>query len=130
MFRSLLLGALCAFSPFLPHTAGASDERVQTSHPYILTATAAIHRYGIWLVAPDHGCRPVRYVVSLHGRRLGFSAPLHAGQGEVVRIGKGFSAGLHALDITGLGCDRPPALARRVLLAKTSPDHSWLAQLP
>jgi hypothetical protein len=124
MVRSLVWGALGAFASLSPVF---SDTFINASHPYVLAATDDAHSYGLWLAAPQHGCRSVRYVVTAHGARLGFTGPLGPGEGAVVRIGRGFVQGEHALAITGVGCGAPPAEARRVRLGKSSPDHAWRA---
>ncbi len=120
MLRSLFWGALGALASMSP---GFTDTSGKTSHPYVLAAIAESHGYGLWLTAPDGGCRSVRYVVTDGGARLGFSRSLRPGEGAVVRIGHGFAQGDHILDIIGVGCDDPPAEARRVRLGKPSPDH-------
>ena len=125
MFRFLSgagLGALASLAPAF------ADPSKAISHPYVLVATAEAHSYGLWIAAPAAGCRSVRYVVTSLGARLGFTGPLGPGDGAVVRIGRGFAQGDHRLVITAIGCNHPPAEARRVLLAKPSPDHAWRAQ--
>lgn len=125
MLHSLVLGGLGALAFMAPAFA---EDVLQGSHAFVLAATADTHSYGLWLAAPQSDCRVARYMVTADGARLGFSAPLGPGEGAVIRIGRGFAIGAHDLTITSLGCISPPAEARRVLLGKSSPDHSWLAR--
>ncbi len=84
--------------------------------------------YGILLAAPKTGCRRVRYRVETLSREfLGHTPPLAPGAVAVVRMGMGFSEGVHPLRITAEGCSVAPALTRRVTLRKASPDHGWRA---
>jgi hypothetical protein len=84
--------------------------------------------YGLLLAAPAEGCRRVRYrVEGADAQPLGQTPPLSPGEIAVVRIGKGFAEGEHTLTIAVDGCRVLPAKARRVTLAKTSPDHGWRA---
>jgi hypothetical protein len=86
--------------------------------------------YGLLLGAPEAGCRRVRYRVETAGQvLLGKTPVLTSGEVAVVRIGNGFSTGAHRLIVTGEGCDKSPALARRVTMRKNSPDHGWRAAL-
>ena len=103
-----------------------ADAPKQSDTDFVLTASSDLRNYGVWVAAPHNCCRVVRYVVASAGRTLGQSTPLRPGDGALIRIGRGFAIGEHVLKVTAIGCDVAPAEARRVLLGKTSPDHSWL----
>ncbi len=93
---------------------------------YRLTSASVARSYGILLVAPEEGCRWVRFrVADARAVHLGQTPPLAPGELAVVRLGKGFTEGDHLLSIDAIGCDARPSATRRVLLAKRSPDHSW-----
>jgi hypothetical protein len=125
MFRSLFVGTLGVAA--LGVSAFADTVSVsRPSYPYVLSATADTHSYGLWLTAPASGARAVRYIVVLDQARLGASPPLRPGEGAVIRIGRGFAEGDHALAITCIGCEVAPPKARRVILGRSSPDHSGL----
>ncbi|MFN6952349.1 MAG: hypothetical protein ACK4NE_07125, partial [Albidovulum sp.] len=53
------------------------------------------------------------------------SPPLAPGELAVIRLGRGFPQGENQVTIASIGCDVPPAEARRVILANTGHDHSW-----
>ena len=85
-------------------------------------------RYGVLIVAPDSGCRRVRFRVQMaDGDLLGLTPPLEPGELAVVRFTRQFAPGDHALTIAADGCDTRPAATRRVTLTKTGPDHGWRA---
>ncbi len=92
--------------------------------PLVLTSASPATSYGVLVMAPDSGCPASRVVVRANGHSWK-SATLAPGQLAVVRMGHGFAAGDHALAIETLGCDQPALAARRVVLAKLSPDHGW-----
>jgi hypothetical protein len=84
--------------------------------------------YGLLLEAPTGACRRVRYSVTSAGAEvLGHTPPLGPGDVAVVRMGRGFAEGDHALTIAADGCADMPVVTRRVTLAKPSPDHGWRA---
>ncbi len=91
---------------------------------YNLASTSERKAYGILVAAPDKGCVRVRYRIETLARVfLGHSPALAPGELFVVRIGHGFAQGHTPLTIIAEGCVTPPALLRRVTLAKSSPDH-------
>jgi hypothetical protein len=93
---------------------------------YRLTSASETRRYGILIAAPDIGCRHVRFRVEDETETyLGQTPPLAPGELAVVRMGRGFSEGVHLLTIAAEGCKTSPAATRRVTLAKRSPDHGW-----
>jgi hypothetical protein len=120
LFFAGIFAVLAATSP------GRAEPQKRSDTEFVLTASSDLRSYGVWVAAPEKGCRVVRYTVASAGRTLGHSPPLRPGDGALIRIGRGFSVGVHLLDVIGIGCDAAPAEARRVLLGKTSPDHSWL----
>jgi hypothetical protein len=91
---------------------------------YPLASVSAGKSYGLLIAAPLTGCTRVRFrVESLARRFLGHTPALAPGEVFVVRIGSGFAEGQTLLRIVAEGCATPPALVRRVTLAKQSPDH-------
>ena len=119
----LFAGACAAFAVSDPVCA---EPQKQSETDFVLTASSDLRSYGVWVAAPDNGCRVVRYVVASAGRTLGHSPPLRPGDGALIRIGRGFAMGDHVLDVTGVGCDFPPETARRVIIGRAGPDHSGL----
>ena len=107
----------------------ALSGQVQADETYILTSISEGRSYGLLVVAPIEGCRAVRYLIREKGRLLGRSPPLAPGELAVVRLGRGFAEGEHRLEIVAAGCSVGNAAVRRVVLAKTSPDHGWRASL-
>lgn len=122
--KALFCAGVCVAIALSGPVSAETQKRSETD--FVLTASSDLRSYGVWISAPAEGCRIVRYVVASAGRTLGHSPPLRPGDGALIRIGRGFAMGDHVLDVTGIGCDDPPAEARRVLLGKSSPDHSWL----
>jgi hypothetical protein len=102
-----------------------SDVPARPVNSYVLVASSETRSYGLWVTAPDEGCKVVRYSVRSGSTLLGRSPPLRPGDGAMIRIGHGFVVGPHVLSVTGTGCSAPPAVTRRVLLGKQSADHSW-----
>lgn len=95
---------------------------------YTLESVSAAKSYGLLLQAPNGDCRRMRYSVrSESAVFLGHTRPLGPGEVAIVRIGRGFSEGGHALTIDAEGCVGWSVKTRRVTLAKPSPDHGWLA---
>ncbi|NJM82775.1 MAG: hypothetical protein HC844_09965 [Tabrizicola sp.] len=95
---------------------------------YRLTSVSDQKAYGLLLAAPAESCKRVSYrVADASGGHLGHTPPLLPGELAVVRMGRGFSEGEHLLRIEARGCAAGPAASRRVVLAKTSPDHGWRA---
>jgi hypothetical protein len=125
----LALAWLALASPTFSETDGDScDPRAcATEVPF---ASTSVHRsYGLLVAAPDTGCRHVRFRIEDDtARLLGQSPPLAPGELAVVRLGRGFPQGRNLVTIASVGCDKPPAAIRRVILAKAGPDHSWRAQ--
>ena len=78
--------------------------------------------YGVYLVAPAKGCAVARYLISGAGVRV-MSRPLRPGQAQMLHLGAGFAPGSHHLRLRSLGCAQAPALLRRVVMRKASPDH-------
>jgi hypothetical protein len=82
---------------------------------------------GLLVTAPEAGCATTRILVEAGGRTLA-SRPLRPGQIAIIRLGPGFAVGDHALTLRGVGCAGSAVFAaRRVVLAKASPDHAWRA---
>jgi hypothetical protein len=69
----------------------------------------------------------VRYRVLAGEESLGQSRPLRPGESGIIRIGKGYFAGDHALQIAAIGCAVLPVNPQIVTLGKASPDHGWRA---
>jgi hypothetical protein len=89
-----------------------------------LTSVSETKSYGLLLAAPAQGCARVRFRVETLARVfLGHTPALAPGELAIVRIGHGFAEGGTELLIAAEGCPSPPALMRRVTLAKRSPDH-------
>ncbi|MFM7445454.1 MAG: hypothetical protein ACKO2N_16355 [Tabrizicola sp.] len=125
MTNALRLAGLCLVfaSPVL---ADASACQSECKTQYQLTSASDTRRYGILIAAPEAGCRHVRFrVADERAVPLGQTPTLAPGELAVVRIGRGFTQGVHLLTIDTLGCDAGPAATRRVTLAKRSPDHGW-----
>jgi hypothetical protein len=105
----------------------------QAEETYLLTSISETRSYGVMVVAPTDGCRAVRYLIRDARGVLGRSPTLGPGEMAVVRLGRGFAAGEHVLRITSSGCagsvGARSVWARRVVLAKSSPDHGWRAGL-
>ncbi len=120
----LFLSAAIAYSEPL------TCERALCTYEVQVASVAADKFYGLLFGAPHGECRQLRYRVETEaGVLLGKSQPLAAGEVAVVRIGTGFSRGVHTLLVTAEGCCEAPILARRVTLRKPSPDHGWRATL-
>ena len=79
--------------------------------------------YGVYIMAAANlRCPFVRYRLTAPGLRVQ-TRPLRAGQAQMLRLGAGFAAGDHLVQIEAIGCDTAPVVARRVVLHKASPDH-------
>ena len=104
----------------------ANDRTCQPSDcrtAFLMSSTSDMRSYGLLLEA-GADCHRVRFRVEMAGQGfLGHTPPLGPGERAVVRMGRGFANGQHLLIITPEGCASAPVLARRVSLAKTSPDH-------
>ncbi len=82
---------------------------------------------GLLVTAPEEGCATTRILAEAGGRTVA-TRPLRPGQIAVIRLGPGFSVGDHAVTLRGVGCAASSHFAaRRVVLAKGSPDHAWRA---
>lgn len=94
-----------------------------------LTSASDRAQYGVLVRSPDQiACQSVQFIVSSDDRGImGRTLPLQAGDVQVVRIGRGFTAGTHDFQIRASGCPVQPEQVRRVRLAKASPDHGWRA---
>lgn len=116
-------GFFLLFPPVLSADPVACVQR-DCRQTYLLASVSERKTYGILIAAPDAGCARVRFRVETQARGfLGHSPPLAPGEVTVVRLGRGFAEGDTALTIVPEGCASPPALMRRVTLAKPSPDH-------
>ena len=128
MTSQFLIAGFCLAFPLI---ATAEDQGCRTSGchmSYSLTSTSETRSYALLIAAPETGCRRVRFrVEGASAGFLGHTPPLGPGELAVVRVGRGFDAGEHELTIAAEGCASPPAAARRVTLAKASPDHGWRA---
>ncbi len=94
-----------------------------------MTSVSTEARYGLLVTSPaDIACGTVRFIVSDPARGVvGTTRALRPGEVQVVRIGQGYAAGAHALQISASGCPVRPSAVRRVRLGKASPDHGWRA---
>ncbi|MFN3575990.1 MAG: hypothetical protein ACK4TJ_03215 [Tabrizicola sp.] len=92
----------------------------------LFASTSDNRSYGLLVAAPETGCDRVRFRIE-HDRAgvLGQSPPLAPGELAVIRLGRGFPQGANRVTIASIGCDAPPAEARRVILANAGHDHSW-----
>lgn len=94
----------------------------------MLNSVSEGRSYGLYLqAAPEEECDWTRYRVMRGGRMLAETPLIRPGQGVVLRLGQGFAPGAHLLEIRAVGCAQPLAALRRVVFAKTSPDHGWRA---
>lgn len=127
MSKSLVAAGL-VLSLSCPPSAGTLPcGRIDCPTTVSLASVSEHRSYGLLLVAPETGCRRVRFRVEEAGVMLGQTPPLDPGELAVVRLGRSFPPGEVRLQILAIGCDRPPAAMRRVTLAKLSPDHGWRA---
>ncbi|MFN7224339.1 MAG: hypothetical protein ACK4MS_09995 [Paracoccaceae bacterium] len=96
-------------------------------YAYTLTSASPGRSYGVLVaLAQDAPCEVVRFRVRSDDRpNLGTTPPLVPGQLAVLRLGKGFDAGEHALLIESSGCAVHPSQTRRVILNRLGHDHSW-----
>jgi hypothetical protein len=127
MSKSLrLAGLVLAF----PLSALAEPPACSSSSCPLAVSFASVSEtrsYGLLITAPETGCRHVRFRVEGEGRFLGQTPPLAPGELAVVRLGRGFPKGHNQVLVAPIGCNRPPAAAWRVILAKIAPDHGWRA---
>jgi hypothetical protein len=121
----LLAGLILAIS--LP--LGAEPCKTRGCPTPVSFASVSDNRsYGLLIVAPDAGCRHVRFrVVDDRAEYLGQSPPLGPGELAVVRLGRGFPQGENLVMVASVGCNASPAVTRRVTFNKTGPDHEWRA---
>jgi hypothetical protein len=132
-FRCLMrkLFLLAGLALALPVSAQPADDDCRAHACSVAVSFASVsdsRSYGLLIAAPDIGCRRVRFRVEGAGEVfLGHTPPLSPGELAVVRLGRGFPAGLNIVTVASVGCDAPPAATRRVVLAKISPDHGWRA---
>ncbi len=126
--KFLVLVGLCLAFPvttFAETPDTCRDEPCSATYRFV--ATSERQGYGLLIAAPDTGCRRVRFRIEGDGRVLGRTPSLKPGELALVRMTRRFAAGAHVLSIAAEGCAAYPAAARRVGLAKTSPDHAWRA---
>lgn len=95
---------------------------------FLLSSTSERVSYGVLVVAPDKGCAAARVTVRAGGGGHWRSATLGPGEIAVVRLGRGFAVGQHALQVGTAGCQGAAFPARRVLLGQASPGHGWRGQ--
>lgn len=123
----LLAGLALAF----PASAQTADDACRTHGCPTAISFASVsdsRSYGLLIAAPDIGCGRVRFRVKGTGEVfLGHTPPLLPGELAVVRMGRGFPAGVNRVTVESVGCEARPAATRRVVLAKVSPDHGWRA---
>ncbi len=93
---------------------------------FLMTSSSETVAYGVLVMAPETDC-PASRVIVRGSAGTWKSGTLQPGQLAVVRMGKGFSQGEHALRIETAGCSGAAFPARRVVLHKQSPDHAWRA---
>ena len=124
MIRSAFLAGVFLSLPAMSAADPAVCLRANCAHDFQLASVSASKSYGLLLAAPKYGCRKVRFRVETASQAfLGHTPPLAPGEVAVVRMGPGFAEGPHALIIAAEGCNAAPSIARRVTLAKLSPDH-------
>jgi hypothetical protein len=87
-----------------------------------LRSSHETRRYALWLEPASPGCAARAHAVTQNGEVRARAVP---GKGILLRIGAGFSPGLHRLDLRSPGCDRPPRVLRQVVLGRQGPDHGW-----
>jgi hypothetical protein len=125
MTNILTWGLLALFVIPIP-TAARPDIAGQMQ--FDLASASGHARYGLLIATPDAvECHSVRFIVRGALGVVGQSQPFVAGDVQVVRIGGGYPAGVHALRISASGCPVHPAVVRGVRLGKPSPDHGWRA---
>ena len=131
MIRSAFLAGFFLYFPAISPADPALCGQTNCPHDFQLVSVSAGKSYGLLLAAPKPGCWKVRFRVetAAHGF-LGQTPPLAPGEVAVVRMGRGFAEGPHALSIAAEGCNVAPSVARRVTLAKQSPDHGARASGP
>ena len=123
----------CALALALALGCGIPDRMAADPPPRtdILVLSFAVptetRRYGVLVRAPKTlSCPQVRYRIETVGRAT-VSAALGPGELQLVRLRQGLARGQAVLRVTAIGCPDLPAVARRVLLGRVSPDHSWRA---
>lgn len=109
----------------LPQTASAEP---MMPRDFPLTSVSDRARYGLLIASPDAvPCSAVQFIIRDGAGVIGRTQALQAGEVQVVRIGQGFAAGEHALQIAASGCPVQSVAVRMVRLGKPSPDHGWRA---
>jgi hypothetical protein len=130
MILRILLAGLCLVVSLSASAEPLSCLGSACRASYSLTSTSMTRSYALLIVAPESGCRRVRFRIEGEGAVfLGHTPALAPGEVAVVRLGSGFSEGMHPLRIASEGCNARPALTRRVTLRKSSPDHGWRASM-
>lgn len=122
----ILLAGLVLANPAHCDTAAVVCMTVGCRTTVLFASTSASRSYGLLVAAPEAGCDRVRYrIEDDKAGTLGQSPPLAPGELAVIRLGRGFPQGEIRVTIASIGCDVPPAEARRVILANDGHDHSW-----
>lgn len=123
-----LLAGLALSSPAFPQPDEDSCHQQGCPVAVSFASVSDSRSYGLLIAAPDDGCRHMRFRVEREGAvLLGQTPTLSPGELAVVRLGRGFPAGMNRVTVASLGCDAPPAATRRVVFAKIAPDHGWRA---
>lgn len=124
MRQTAVFAALFLFLPTGLFADPLACDRKACTQVFQLDSSSLTNSYGLLLAAPMQGCHRVRFrIETLAQTFLGQTPALSPGEVSLVRIGRGFSEGETTLTIVAEGCTAPPALVRRVTLAKRSPDH-------
>ncbi|MFN3993420.1 MAG: hypothetical protein ACK4IU_11000 [Tabrizicola flagellatus] len=128
MKRFILTACLALANPAHADTDPRSCTPPGCRTTVLFASTSDSRSYGLLVAAPEAGCDRVRFRIE-HDRAgvLGQSPPLAPGELAVIRLGQGFPQGENLVTIASIGCDMPPAEARRVILANSGHDHSWRA---
>jgi hypothetical protein len=131
MTKQLCLGLLALFlNSFAVAVAAGSCENGGCGPLSVqLTSVSETARYGLLVTSPaEITCGSVQFIITDPARGVvGQTRAMLPDEIAVVRIGQGYAAGEHALQILASGCPVRPDAVRRVRLGKTSPDHGWRA---
>jgi hypothetical protein len=131
MTKQLRLGLLALFlnSFAMMAVAGSCESGRCGPLSVQLTSVSETARYGLLVTSPaEIACGSVQFIITDPARGVvGQTRAMLPGEMAVVRIGQGYAAGEHPLQILASGCPVQPRMVRRVRLGKPSPDHGWRA---
>jgi hypothetical protein len=122
MYYSVSAAVLAALLALPVETSLASPVGSHEATAVYLRSSSKDRRYALWLEPANPGCAVTAHAITQNGKVRARAVP---GLGVLLRIGAGFSPGLHRLDLRSPGCDRPPRVLRQVILGRQGPDHSW-----